>query len=702
MSSKNSDLLRVVGIADVPTYAGFQLQMAANGTVIAAKAPQQRFKAPASAAATPLSEALAAAVNDDAVAMHVLAPVSAFVGSVNLALSHAARDLRRRQPRPYVVALGGSTNDDREKRTARIFHEADGALLQRPVAELSSAAVEQLASGADPVEDFVVAHAHAPLGSAVDGSSLACFVSRYGSAYVVDAGAVVYDAREALATATIAARHKRRAVPANNGHAAGGDAGPVPSFLEERDEVLVTAAAWSTDLRLAGAPLLLFVGTRSGRVAALRFERSPAGDVYRLDAPDVAPTEVTHRRCAITALAVSSSGKQLVIGAFDGSVVAVDFGASGARPDARPSELLSASPLRGAAVLSLYEHPRLGLFAARGNMVVSLQHEQLRWRAHDTTLTGLSGGTPYGQPALVTCAHDGTVHFWPLASTRAPPTVCVLRQSCSSPALGCVLDGNSIVVLVVCPHTTTVSFALLRDTGRLAVLAAPWSHVRGARLPEIDFARLEPTWGNVYPLLNAALFDSALTAARAFADIDTRGVLHAFLSLASVARPELAPLLIRTRRAALRAHAHQVLSACGNELSAHAQAMFSFAPATIKCRLCKAQATRIADADVATAEDELQLVCAAGHANRCDARTMAPLVPATHSDSTFCPACRVTHLGASADATAALIQRKLPQLFANVGGTKATPRCVYCRLPTLVRTDATPPMLFMTIDDFVK
>ena len=89
MSSKNSDLLRVVGIADVPTYAGFQLQMAANGTVIAAKAPQQRFKAPASAAATPLSEALAAAVNDDAVAMHVLAPVSAFVGSVNLALSHA-------------------------------------------------------------------------------------------------------------------------------------------------------------------------------------------------------------------------------------------------------------------------------------------------------------------------------------------------------------------------------------------------------------------------------------------------------------------------------------------------------------------------------------------------------------------------------------------------------------------------------------
>ena len=90
-----------------------------------------------------------------------------------------------------------------------------------------------------------------------------------------------------------------------------------------------------------------------------------------------------------------------------------------------------------------------------------------------------------------------------------------------------------------------------------------------------------------------------------------------------------------------------------------------------------------------------------GHANRCDPCTMAPFD--AMSDVNYCPACRhAFNVAPVGGADAALLLRKLPQLFANVAGTKPTPRCVYCRLPTLVRTDSALPLAFLTTDDVIK
>jgi hypothetical protein len=683
MSSK-TDLIRVVGVSDVPSYAGFQLQALDNGVLLAPKVSTQRSKASqARSAHVSSGDAIAQAVSSDVLAVYMTSSATPFVVA-ELRLHRA--DVHAPPP----------LNEERGARLLRLCQLTDGDLLQRRIADLDAATVEQLAAQVDPSDDAVVAHAHAPCGTARDGAALACYVTRNGSALVVDAGNVVYDVRLALAVAVVAARSKRSREAAGAAAAASSSSSSssVASLLDERDQTLCVAAAWSRAVD-DKSPLYLFVSTRSGRVAALRFGRAAGGGAYERQALIELPG-AANERGHVTALLVTNT--RLFMGALDGSVVAMPL--TDLRAEAPTQLLLPASPTCGDAVLAIVEHATLGEFVARGVSVVSLAHAKLRWRAHTSAITGLSGGAPYGVPALVTCSLDGSVHFWPIRSTDQAPEACTLRQAVPSPAVGCVLCGNTIALMTVCAVTVAVSFAVFRETGRIALLTAPWTAMRGALIPRIDFA-LPPSWGYLAPLLNSSLIEAAIGAARAIDidNVDPRGLLHAFLAIASLKRSDLRLLRSRAQRGALRAHARQVLAQCGDELDATARALFSFAPdLEIECPVSRTPAKR-AEARVLSAEDELRFTSASGHVSTFDGRTMSPLI-AIDDALGFCPICRATTATAAPPGSnAAVLLRRLPELFSGVGGTVPVPHCVYCRVPVLPHDNVTLPLQrFVTAD----
>jgi hypothetical protein len=679
MMSSKTDLIRVVGVSDVPSYAGFQLQALDNGVLVAPKVSTQRSKASQPRSAQVSSgDAIAQAVSSDVLAVYMTSSATPFVVA-ELRLHRA--DVHAPPP----------LTEERQARLLRLWQLTEGDLLQRRIVDLDPATLEQLAAQVDPSDDAVVAHTHAPFGTARDGAALACYVTRNGSALVVDAGNVVYDVRLALAVAVVAARSKRSRDSAQAAAAA-------VSFLDERDQTLCVAAAWSRAVD-DKSPLYLFVSTRSGRVAALRFGRAAGGGAYERQALVELPG-APKERGRVTALLATST--RLFMGALDGSVVAMPL--TDLRAEAPTQLLLPASTTRGDAVLAIVEHATLGEFVARGVSVVSLAHAKLRWRAHTSAITGLSGGAPYGVPALVTCSLDGTVHFWPIRSTDQAPEACTLRQAVSSPAVGCVLCGNAIALMTVCAVTVTVSFAVFRETGRIALLTAPWTAMRGALIPRIDFA-LPPSWGYLAPLLNSSLIEAAIGSARAIDidSVDPRGLLHAFLAIASLKRSDLRLLRSKAQRGALRAHARQVLAKCGDELDATARALFSFAPdLEIECPISRTPAKR-ADARILSAEDELRFTSVSGHVSTFDGRTMSPLLSIDDALG-FCPICRATTITAAPPGSnAALLLRHLPELFSGVGGTVPVPHCVYCRVPVLPYDNVTLPLQrFVTADVALK
>jgi hypothetical protein len=266
--------------------------------------------------------------------------------------------LRAHKPSQVADVHVLSTATEKEKRLARRFQQVDGALLQRTRAELTEPEFDNLACTLDYLEDFIVAQAHAPLGTASDGSALGCYLSRLGHAYVVDADHVVHDLREPLAASVLATRAKRRATEALGVQSPT----PAPAFAAERADTHCTAAAWSHALRAANGvavPLWLAVGTRSGRVSVLQL--ALVDHHFRLPQPAVVIDVVPgNEGSAVTALHFAVDSQHVVVGFADGSVVAFDLAASGAR-----TVLLERSPAHNTAAVALYEHARCGLFVAR-------------------------------------------------------------------------------------------------------------------------------------------------------------------------------------------------------------------------------------------------------------------------------------------------------------------------------------------------
>lgn len=602
-------------------------------------------------------------------------------------------DLRRHKPSDNENPKLPSTASEKEKRLARRFQQIDGALLDVALADINDHTLESVTAVVDYLDDFVVAHAHAPLGTAVDGTSLACYVSRAGVGYVVDAGNIVYDVREPLVDSLLAARAKRRATAQPGANV------PVP-FASDRLDTHCTAVAWSRSLLIDGAtaPLWLAVGMRSGRVALLRFVLNDQR--FRLPTP-VVVVDVMHPNngdnSAVGSLLFTADSNHLLVGLANGAVVAFGVGVlSGRAGDAvKRIDVLKRSDAQNTAVTSLYEHPVSGaLFAARAADVIALPAlascrsgaappSPVRWRAHDTALTGLSGGVAHGQQALLTSAFDGTVHFWFLAAPlKRAPTPIVLRRSGGGPVVGCTLADNTVVLYKMSGLNVRNSFAVMRETGQVESLLAPWSAERAAPPPaRVDFASLPPRWGNVAPLFNEALYATALRDARAvdLADTDVRGALHAFVSAARFVRgADVVVLHGSVRAAAIRRHAREVLERCGAQLSEPTRALFEMAPTVdLRCPLCSARPLQ----RVPNTLDAL--VCANSHTWQLDVRTMALLGSVVNEQYGTCPACREPTITAPLTRDATVICTALLHMLVGVGGARVTPLCFGCRLPVL-------------------
>jgi hypothetical protein len=697
----NSDWLRGVGVVEVPACAGHLLQhIDESGVVVVVRAARESAR---DADASTAIGACQLAQSQDVTEMHLLSPVSPMVGSIALTDALAAEN--------EVVVAVASTATEKEKRLARRFQQVDGTLLQRALTDIGDAEFATLASTLDYLDDFIVAHAHAPLGTAADGSSLACYISRLGCAYVVDAGHVVHELRVPLAAALLAARAKRRATDAVGVHV------PTlaPSFADERADTHCTAVAWSRALLVNDKPnVWLAVGTRSGRVSLLRF--ALADNRFRLPQPAVVidlQRGAAADASAVTALLATADSKHLVVGLADGSVHAIDLASAASTP------LLERSAALNTAAVALYEHARFGLFVARATDLFALPSIEscrrrradagagavpspppppLRWRAHDTALTGLSGGVAHGQAALVTSAFDGAVHFWILSAAqqqqqqqqqtlRQAPSPIVLRRSGGGAVIGCALADNTVLVYKMSGADVRASFAVLRETGLVEALLAPWSSERGAAPPPppatIDWSA-PPRWGNVAPLLNGAFYDDAHRSARQV-DIaggaDVRGTLHAFLAVANATRTaDIGDLYRAAHDAAVRRHARDVLDRCGARLSAPARALFAFAERVeLRCALCEAlHMQRVPDT-----LDRLVCAGAGQHQWQLDVRTMALLGADLREEHAVCPACRLPTIVAPLSRDAATISDALPHLFVGHRGARATPLCVGCRLPVL-------------------
>jgi hypothetical protein len=230
------------------------------------------------------------------------------------------------------------------------------------------------------------------------------------------------------------------------------------------------------------------------------------------------------------------------------------------------------------------------------------------------------------------------------------------------------------------------SFAVLRETGLVEALLAPWSSERSTPPPAaaINWSA-PPRWGNIAPLLNDAFYEPALHSARQVdvGAVDVRGSLHAFLAVANAIRTaDVGALYIAVHDAAIKRYAHEVLERCGARLSAQARALFSFAERVeLRCPLCNAR-------EMERVPNTLdRLVCSERqHRWLLDVRTMALLDADLREQHAVCPACRLATIVAPVSRDADVICDALPQLFVGVGGARATPLCVGCRLPVLPRS----------------